>query len=120
MAAPINDDDDAIVSQTTPVPPPTIVVTSDDTPDEGVIAKLKKRGKFVTFKRLFTHTSRHQHDKQIESPSTPLEPITIRTSSLVRRRSMESLDELFLDPCKYNNLSYIVATHCYNFTDLLM
>ena len=86
-------------------PPPTILVTSEDVPDGGVIAKLKKRGKFVTLKRLFSHTSRHHSDKQCESPSTPqdleLTP-SRRSSSLVKRRSMESLDELFLDPCKCN------------------
>ena len=105
MATPVDQDDDNIFTLTIPAPPPTILVTSEDVPDGGVIAKLKKRGKFVTLKRLFSHTSRHHSDKQCESPSTPqdleLTP-SRRSSSLVKRRSMESLDELFLDPCKCN------------------
>lgn len=102
MATPVDKDDD-IFSHTIPAPPPTIVVTSEDVPDEGFIARLKKRGKFVTFKRLFSHSPRHHNDKQCESPSTPLEPIATRRSpSLLKRRSMESLDELFLDPCECN------------------
>ena len=108
MATPVDKDDD-IFSHTIPAPPPTIVVTSEDVADEGFIAKLKKRGKFVTFKRLFSHSPRHQSDKQCESPSTPLEPIvTRRSSSLLKRRSMESLDELFLDPCECNNIYYFL------------
>ena len=108
MATPVDKDDDDIFSHTILAPPPTIVVTSEDVPDEGFIAKLKKRGKFVTFKRLFSHTSRHHNDKQCESPSTPLEPIaTRRLSSLVKRRSMESLDELFLDPCECDSIYYM-------------
>ena len=106
MATPVDKDDD-IFSHTTPAPPPTIVVTSEDVADhdEGFIAKLKKRGKFVTFKRLFSHSPRH-NDKQCESPSTPLEqPIAARRPpSLLKRRSMESLDELFLDPCECDSI----------------
>lgn len=105
MATPLGDDDDVIVSHVAPAPPPTIVVTSEDVVDEGFIARLKKHGKFVSFKKLFSHTTRH-HDKRPGSPSAPLEPITFRKSSLLRRRSMEALDELFLDPCKY----YIILT----------
>ena len=99
MATTVDKDDDDIFSHTIPAPPPTIVVTSEDVTDEGFIARLKKRGKFVSFKRLFSHTSHHHSDKYCESPSTPSEPMPYsRSSSLVKRRSMESLDELFLDP----------------------
>ena len=101
MATPVDKDEDDIFSHTTPAPPPTIVVTSEDTVDhDGFLARLKKRGKFVTFKRLFSHSARHQSDKHPESPSSPLELPANRRSTLVRRRSMESLDELFLDPCE--------------------
>lgn len=107
MATPLDKDDD-IFSHETSAPPPTIVVTSEDTVDhDGFIAKLKRRGKFVSFKRLFSHSSHHHNDKHCESPSSPLEPLGNRKLFLVRRRSMESLDELFLDPCKYNSLYFI-------------
>ena len=102
MATPIDNDDEVIISHTVPAPPPTIVVTSEDTNDEGFIARIKKHGRFVSFKRLFSHSSRHHSDRQSESPSTPSpEPFPNRNSSLLRRRSMESLDELYLDPCEY-------------------
>ena len=110
MATPLDNDDDDIFSHSTPAPPPTILVTSEDAVDhDGFIAKLKKRGKFVTFKRLFSHSARHHSDKHPESPSSPLEPPVNHKSTLVRRRSMESLDELFLDPCEFVLIDFILS-----------
>ena len=113
MATPVHRSDDDIVSHTIPAPPPTIVVTSEDVPDEGFIARLKKRGKIMTFKRLFSHTSRRHSDKHDDSPSTPMEPIPDeRISSLLKRESMESLDELFLDPCEYGPYLLCMSQQC--------
>jgi len=103
MARHVETDDNNITSQ--PIPPPTIVVTSDDTADEGIIAKIKRHGKFVSFKRLFSHSS-HQNDEKssLQSPSSPLSPIfepkTATKVSMTRRESMDELDELFLEPCR--------------------
>ena len=111
IMATLLDKDDDIFSHETSAPPPTILVTSEDTVDhDGFIAKLKRRGKFVSFKRLFSHSSHHHNDKHCESPSSSLELPGNRKSSLVRRRSMESLDELFLDPCEYDSLYFITDT----------
>jgi len=106
MARRIETDDNNITSQPiASIPPPTIVVTSDDTVNEGVIAKIKRHGRFVSFKRLFSHSS-HQSDEKAPlqspfSPPTPLvEPTPTRIVSMTRRQSMDKLDELFLDPCK--------------------
>ena len=104
MARHIETDDNNITSQPiASIPPPTIVVTSDDTVNEGVIAKIKKHGRFVSFKRLFSHSS-HQNDEKapLQSPSSPPTPLveTTRKVSVTRRQSMDEFDELFLDPCK--------------------
>lgn len=112
MATPLDKDDD-IFSHETSAPPPTILVTSEDTVDhDGFIAKLKRRGKFVSFKRLFSHSSHHHNDKHCESPSSSLELPGNRKSSLVRRRSMESLDELFLDPLPKMMLRSLTMQEC--------
>jgi len=105
MARRVENDDNNITSHpaaSLPVPPPTIVVTSDETTDEGILAKIKRHGRFVSFKRLFSHSSHHEDEKaplQSPSPSTPVIEMK-RKVSMTRRPSMDELDELFLDPSK--------------------
>ena len=109
MARLVETDDNNITTQPIapllpPVPPPTIVVTSDDTVDEGILAKIKRHGRFVSFKRLFSHSHHSDEKVPLQSPSNPPTPVVesraTRKVSITRRPSMDELDELFLDPCK--------------------
>ncbi|XP_065911385.1 phospholipase D2-like [Dysidea avara] len=107
MARLVETDDNNITTQPIapllpPVPPPTIVVTSDDTVDEGILAKIKRHGRFVSFKRLFSHSHHSDEKVPLQSPSNPPTPVVesraTRKVSITRRPSMDELDELFLDP----------------------